>query len=336
MSHKLKIKQVDLNGVTQDNSKTRFLVIDANGNLSYNDNPLGSAGTSGSAIDIQASGVSIVNPAAVLNFDTADFVITNPNTGEAYVQGYRFPSDLTVSLSAGKTFGRYEDGDTIPSTGLTPAQVIELAIAEPIAPTVGLSSPTSINFNQTAISNVLNFSHTINSVGATVTSAVLEWRRGGVGAWTTLSTSLSPSGTYTHNLTDTNFNAAAFNYRYTVTDSQSATNTVTFDITPIAYVAPSISLTITATTLTSPESNLAREVGNVSSQLSGSITRNSPLIDLVNYTLQYSANGGPWTDIGSPVSIGPGSSSLTTITHNNISLNTSTSRHRTSLMTGLR
>lgn len=37
MSHKLKIKQVDLSGVQQDNTKTRFLVIDSNGNLYWND-----------------------------------------------------------------------------------------------------------------------------------------------------------------------------------------------------------------------------------------------------------------------------------------------------------
>lgn len=40
MSHKLKIKQVDLSGVQQDNAKTRFLVIDANGNLSWNNSPV--------------------------------------------------------------------------------------------------------------------------------------------------------------------------------------------------------------------------------------------------------------------------------------------------------
>lgn len=40
MSHKLKIKQVDLSGVQQDNAKNRFLVIDANGNLSWNDSPV--------------------------------------------------------------------------------------------------------------------------------------------------------------------------------------------------------------------------------------------------------------------------------------------------------
>ena len=44
MSHKIKIKQVDLSGVTQDNSKTRFLVIDSSGNLSWSDD-VGGAGS---------------------------------------------------------------------------------------------------------------------------------------------------------------------------------------------------------------------------------------------------------------------------------------------------
>lgn len=320
MSHKIKIKQVDLSSVTQDNSKTRFLVIDSNGNLSWNDSP---SGGSTPTLDVQSEGSSIVNPAAVLNFNGDDFAVTNPNSGEAYVSSFRFSSDLTVSLSGGKTFGRYANGDTIPSTGLTPAEVIQLSLAEPIVPTVSLTSSTTVAFNQTAISNVLNFSHVINSVGATVTSAVLEWRRGGTGSWTTLSTSLSPSGTFTHSLTDTNFNTAAFNYRYTVVDSQGATNTATLNITPAAYVAPTLSFSIVATLSTSPETNLIRERGNVSSALSGTITRNSALVNLIDYTIQYSANGGSWTDIGTAVSIGPGTTALTPITHNNTSLNTS-------------
>lgn len=40
MSHKLKIKQVDLSGVQQDNSKNRFLVIDSNGNIAWNNSPV--------------------------------------------------------------------------------------------------------------------------------------------------------------------------------------------------------------------------------------------------------------------------------------------------------
>lgn len=237
-----------------------------------------------------------------------------------------FESDIIVSLSNGKTFGRYSSGDVIPATGKTAAEVLQLATVEPIDPTVALTSSTTIAFNQTAISNALNFSHTINSLNASVATAVLQWRRGNAGSWTTLSSGTSSSGTYTHTLTDTAFNTSAFNYRYTVTDDVGATATATLDLIPASYLTPTISLTVAGADLEELESNLKREKGNVSSNLTGTITRRSSLVNLVSYILQYSVNGGSWVDINpSPVSIGPGTSSITLLNHNNAELNTSSS-----------
>ena len=237
---------------------------------------------------------------------------------------FTYSTDLTVSLTGGRTFGRYASGSTIPATGKTAAEVISLAIAEPITPTVALTSSTSIAFNQTAISNVLNFSHTINSLGATVSSVSLEWRRGGVGSWVVLSTSTTTPSTYTHSLTDTNYNTSAFNYRYVVTDSIGATATATLNITPISYSSPSISLTVAAVSSTSPETNTKREKGNINTNLSGTITRNSVNSDLSSYTLQYSLNNSTWVDIGTAVLIGPGTSSITLTNHNDTALFAST------------
>jgi len=237
-----------------------------------------------------------------------------------------FQNDLVVSLSGGKTFGRYASGDTIPATGKTAAEVLALATVEPINPTVGLTSSTTISFNQTNISNVVNFSHTINSLNATVATTVLEWRRGGAGGWTTLSTSTSAASSFTHTLTDAAFNTAAFNYRYTVTDSVGATATATLNLTPAAYQAPTISLSVAGASLAQIESNLKREKGNVSSNLTGTITRLSPLVNLVSYVLQYSTDGSTWINLNvNPVSIGPGSSNITLFNHNNQELKSSTS-----------
>ncbi len=247
--------------------------------------------------------------------------ISSQVTGES-----TFQNDIVVSLSNGKTFGRYVSGDTIPATGKTAAEVLALATVEPINPTVGLTSSTTIAFNQTAISNVLNFSHTINSLNATVSTAVLQWRRGNSGSWTTLSSGISSSGNFTHTLTDTAFNGATFNYRYVVTDSVGATATAILDITPAGYIAPTISLSVVGASLNPIETNLKRERGNVSSNLSGTITRNSPMVGLVSYVLQYSTDGNTWVDINqAPVSIGPGTSSVTQINHNNLDLKTSAS-----------
>jgi len=250
-----------------------------------------------------------------------DGLVKEMNENQLIIKGFTFDNDLTVSLGGGRSFGRYASGEKIPSTGKTPAEIIQMAIAEPIDPTVTLTSPTSISFNQTAISNVLNFSHVINTLGGTVTSASLQFRRGGAGDYMSLSTGLSASGTFTHTLTNTNFNTSAFNYRYVVTDSAGATATATRDITPAVYSEPTISFTVTAASATSPETNSKREKGNISSSITGTITRNSANTSLSTYTLQYRLNdAGSWVNIGSAVNIGPGTSSITLTNHNDAAL----------------
>jgi hypothetical protein len=248
-------------------------------------------------------------------------------SGQAGTSGYSgaqftYTADLVVSLSNGKTFGRFVNGDVIPATGKTPAEVIQMAIAEALAPTVSLTSSTTIAFNQTAVSNVLNFSYTINSYGASVSTAVLEWRRNNTGSWTTL-TNVTSATTYTHTITDTNYNTQPFNYRYTVVDTSNGTANATKDITPASYVAPSVSLTVAGTSIATPESNSTRERGNVSSNISGTVSRNSANVALTSYQLQYQSNGGSYIDIGTAVSIGPGTTSITPIVHNESSIKTS-------------
>lgn len=140
-----------------------------------------------------------------------------------------FNSDITVVLNGGKTFGRYANGDTIPASGLTASQVIELAIVELIDPTVSLnSSPTTILLGQSGISNELTFSYTINNPGATLDTAPLEWKRANEGTWNTLAS--NPGSPYTHNDTNTPSNSNAYNYRYVVTDSEGSSATATRDV----------------------------------------------------------------------------------------------------------
>jgi hypothetical protein len=198
-----------------------------------------------------------------------------------------FTTDFTIALADGKTFGKFENGDVVPATGKTAREVILLAAQEALTPTVSLTSPTTIQFNQTAISNVLNFSYTINSLGATVASVSLEWRRNNTGDWTVLTTDTSLT-TFTHTLTDTNFNTQPFNYRYTVTDTSGGTLTVTRDITPAAYLSPTITIGAGATT---------RYLGDIASTISGNVTRRSALVDITSYSIEASVNGGAYSQI---------------------------------------
>jgi hypothetical protein len=109
-----------------------------------------------------------------------------------------------------------------------------------------------------------------------------------------------------------------------VTDSAGATTTASLDITPAAYVAPTIAYTVVGNDLRSFETNTKREIGNLSSNISGTVTRNSANVSLTSYTIQYRVNGaGSWIDLTSDVAIGPGTSLIVSLTHNDAALKTS-------------
>lgn len=314
------------NGINIFDSRNGSVILSINSS-SFPDftNPIKfNQGLSGSLTKL-SDGSSYLNAGsgiAILTASNGSITISSTGNGGANFVEYTFPDNLIVSLPNGKTFGRYASGDTIPATGKTPAEVIQLAIAEPIDPTATLTSSTSVAFNQTSISNVLNFGYTINTLGATCISAILSWRRADAGSWSTLSTSTLSSLSFTHILTDTSYNSLGFNYRYIVTDSAGASSTVLFNIFPASYVSPSINLNVIAASVTSPETNTKREKGNINTNLGGSITKNSANVSLVSYTLQYSTNNATWIDIGQSVAIGPGTSAIASANHNDASLKT--------------
>lgn len=242
-----------------------------------------------------------------------------------------FAADVIVSLPFGKTVGRFISGDTIPAAGKTAEEVFNLIAQEPIAPTVSLTSPTSILFNQTAISNILNFSNTINTLGASISTAVLQWRRNNSGAWTTLFSDIGLS-TFTHSLTDTAFNTQSFNYQYIVTDSASATATATWSITPQSYQSPSISFIAPASTLAlSIESNQVRERGNTSSILQGSASRNRINVPISGFQYAVSFNGGAYTNIGTAGSLAEAGGSFTNFTDTSITSSATSATYRVSV-----
>lgn len=242
-----------------------------------------------------------------------------------------FQSDFIVSLSGGKTLGRYASGQTVPAAGKTAEEVFNLIAQEPIAPTVTLTSPTSILFNQTAISNVLNFTKVINTLGANVTTAILEWRRNNTGVWTTLLSDVNAT-TYTHSMTDTAFNTLPFNYQYTVTDNVGATATASFTITPQSYQSPSISFSAPASALAlGIESNQIRERGNTSSILQGSTSRNRVNVPISGYQYAVSFNGGTYTNIGSAGSLAAAGGSFTNYTDSSITSLATSATYRVSV-----
>lgn len=180
-------------------------------------------------LDVNGSGkMETITLTSGIYFPDGTFQSSASVGGGGSGESCTFDNDIVVSLAGGKTFGRYEDGDTIPASGLTSCEVIELATTEPIDPSVSLSaSPSTIETGTTVISNTLSFSYTINNPGATVASVSLEFRRGNTGSWTVLTTNTALTS-FVHNFT--NASADQINYRYVVTDSQGSTATATRNV----------------------------------------------------------------------------------------------------------
>lgn len=232
----------------------------------------------------------------------------------------KFTEDLVVSLPTGKSFGRYVNGETIPATGKSVAEVIEMAVAQPLAPTVNFSSSTAVLFNQSSINNVLQFNCAINSLNATVASATIEYRRTPSSAWSVLSSAPPLTGTFTHSFTDpltasgaTNANGTdviPFSYRYTLLDSKGASTTTSISITPQSYSAPS--------TGTPSIGSTTRYKGDRNSTYTATVTKNRTFIPITSLRLQRNVNGAGWTDFNSLSTIsGDPASVSVTVSDNN-------------------
>ena len=266
---------------------------------------------------------------ALWSDDSGDVSKLYVDTKFQTISGNTYTKNLSVSLPNGKTFGRYVDGDEIPAIGKTPYDIISMAIVEPIPPIVNFTSPTVVQFNQTSISNVLNYNYTIKSLGASVASLSLEYRRNNSGAWAVLGTATDTPSSFTHTLTDTNFNTQQFNYRLIVTDTVGGTKTASLSVIPQAYVAPTITTPSLSGNVTSPETNTAREKGNVDTNISGNITRNSTYVNLLSSQLQYQVNGtGSWLDVDLPTNTPDASYSIPWTNHSTAPSNANSISYR--------
>lgn len=234
-------------------------------------------------------------------------------SGSGYVGVGIFNNDIVVSLSGGKTVGRYASGSTIPARGKTPESVFNLIAQEPINPTVALTSPTTILYNQPTTTNAITASYTINSLGATIVSASLYWRYNNTGTYTLLTSSTATPLYYSHALTlGANNATSSINYLYAITESSPTSASTTLNITPAGYVNPTVTVTPSYISILSGETNTIREYGNVSSSIVTTVKGNNTYSDLSSYQLQISTNGGStWSYLtGSNLPSGTGTNTI--------------------------
>ncbi len=189
----------------------------------------------------------------------------------------------------GTSFGKYASGETIPAAGKTVEAVLLDVCMKAVNPTAALAITSGAPaYNSTNITNVLSFSHVINTPGATVASAVLQFRRNNTGVWTVLSEDTTTPGAYTHINNDVADKVTSFNYQYIVTDSNGSSTTASAQVTPAGYAAPTTNIAISGT----------RELGNISTLLAGAISQTAQNgVAILSRTLQYSLNNSVWVDV---------------------------------------
>lgn len=244
-------------------------------------------------------------------------------TGNAFI----FDADISANFGPDGRFGKYQYRDTIPAQGKTAVEVIKDALLANIPPTisVNISSPSSIDFGQTGISNTISYSYTIETQDAGLSSEQLFFKKSSDSNWTELDITNS-SGSTTHNFIipdNERFDITNFQYKYEVTDTEgsfsSAIDTINYD----SYQSPTIIFNqyrVNSSGING-ETTTKREKGNTVTKLAGSdsnsnitVSSNETFVDLISWDIQYADNSSlnNWTSLTS----GDFPTNPTTFTHN--------------------
>jgi len=253
---------------------------------------------------------SLTGPLQISAGDFVQIEIVGGNTLKITALEATFDSDITASFSQDKSFGKYTYGQRVPAANKTAREVIRDALLDSLPPSLTISSPSTVQFNQTSISNRINVTHQIQTIGATGASGYIEWRRNNAGAWERIGFDLfNPLGTFfsggiTHTTSIPNFDSAKpFNYRYVAIDSRGASAQIDTSVTHNAYVAPTVNpytqqaVEVQIVRGVAVDNNLRREKGNTRTRISGTAVHNTPLVNLTAWGIEYSQNGGAWTSL---------------------------------------
>ena len=207
------------------------------------------------------------------------------------VPTYLFTADIQMSLPSGRTFGKYASNALIPAIGKTPQEVFSDALRSVQNPNPSvLLAPTIIPFNSGSARIGITITQGILNQGATTNLAnqTLNWKNANGTYENTALTIIdlaqntaSHTVTSVHDIVLTAFRTEGFIYQYYIHDGQSsASKEVTLNIA--GYSPP------TMTGVNSPIS--PREIGNVQTFISGTVTKGSANVALTSSKLQFNDN----------------------------------------------
>jgi len=185
------------------------------------------------------------------------------------------------------------------------------------APTLSLVSllPASpLPYNQTSVACTVTFNWLKTAGTPDLVSADIQFRRGGAGAWTSIATVTAPLSPYTGvssidatasvTVNTSGADNSSINFQCIWIDTSQTNTTTSSNITFSAYAAPTAALVNTTTPAKVTASKFLRSfTAWTDNTISGTITRNSPNIDLSTYKIQRSYDNSTWTDLNTLTSI---------------------------------
>lgn len=219
--------------------------------------------------------------------------------------------DIVVSLTDGKTLGRYSNGETIPSSGKSIQDVLKLIAQEPIPPIVSFRfDPTQVittwPYADPNPINKLKFTYNIDTAipETAYESFTLEYKRSSSNTWVDIShsvvTDFHPKngiGTITHSI-ENNTSNDTINYRLTINDSNNQETISLFNVNFSPYIAETITLSAASTAL---------EIGTTT-KISLTTVFNNPNSSrpLTSFTLYRSLGGAAFTFVENFTNISSG------------------------------
>jgi hypothetical protein len=236
-------------------------------------------------------GAGVLDTDLVLLVSGGGSSFINPDPTTISVGGYPLGTQFPIA----KTMQQMWDGLLYPYTA-------------PTLSLVSLSPASPQNYNQTNVACTVTFNWLKTAGTPDLVSAQIQYRRGGAGAWTSITTVTTPLSPYTL-VSSVNASASvtvntsgvdnsSINFQCIWVDASQTNTTPTSSITFAAYVAPTAALTNTTSPALVTASKFLRSfTPYVNNTISGTITRNSPNINLSQYKIQRSYDNSTWTDL---------------------------------------
>jgi len=264
--------------------------------LAQGSNALNVTGTYGAVLVYGESGWTALGPG------TAGWVLTSGGTsslpyweaptGSNTMFG-TFSKNFLVVLNSGKSFGKYVNGQTIPSFGLTLEDFIYDVVTETLNPDIylNITDPIpGIPFGSTSSPVSINFGWEVKNPGSVAVSGLFERTTTPPdGPWTFLSDLTASNNNFNDTVNLIEYDTPTFTYRYTIIDSKGGSASISKDLIVVPYEPPTITLTVTsqkALTTTYGEQQLVREYGKVESVIQFGYDRKSERIDLISFKIK--------------------------------------------------